>query len=475
MSQATQLIASQYRDAELTRRLWSGVRINVKTFGAQGDGVTDDALAFELAVEALPEVGGVLEFPPGRYYSSRAIFIENKDVTIVGAGVQQTLLFFPDSDGIIYSTTNLFSDGFMCFDLSLVSVANDKYTGIRVAYPSNMGSAWVNTIIERVVCTGSSGIAQYTDGSNNNQVGENNWKVGIYLENSSVSFVSKCVTRAAAPNGGIGVWIAGWTVDVLVQDCRFYGSGIGVNKSDKGEGLIVEQCIFVNVERGVVVNEGATQQQGVWVSVQNSHINYSHQGIAIIKQPQVFIDNCLIYKQGPDSGGFDILLSECDRSRITNSSLIVRQGSGYSNGVVLQNSDTVILGGNIIQEREVGVWVQENCNGIIIRSDNVISDNQTNILNSSPEGVYLEPRQCTFQKVEALNDGQTQITIPIPANTFLSVPKFGNVISSSSNQWIHGYYDYEGSTSTIAKFNIKRNDGATIGTEIVRFSITLTE
>ena len=41
--------------------------INVRDFGALGDGATDDTLAIRAAIAALPGPGGVLFFPPGRY------------------------------------------------------------------------------------------------------------------------------------------------------------------------------------------------------------------------------------------------------------------------------------------------------------------------------------------------------------------------------------------------------------------------
>ncbi len=42
-------------------------QLNVRDFGAIGDGVADDTLALRNALAALPGPGGVLYFPPGRY------------------------------------------------------------------------------------------------------------------------------------------------------------------------------------------------------------------------------------------------------------------------------------------------------------------------------------------------------------------------------------------------------------------------
>ena len=44
--------------------------VNVKAFGAQGDGVTDDTAAIAAAIGAIPTTGGQLFFPPGKYITS---------------------------------------------------------------------------------------------------------------------------------------------------------------------------------------------------------------------------------------------------------------------------------------------------------------------------------------------------------------------------------------------------------------------
>lgn len=41
--------------------------VNVKQFGAKGDGTTDDTEAIQNAINAIPKTGGILYFPPGKY------------------------------------------------------------------------------------------------------------------------------------------------------------------------------------------------------------------------------------------------------------------------------------------------------------------------------------------------------------------------------------------------------------------------
>jgi hypothetical protein len=60
---------------------------NVRTYGAVGDGVADDAAAIQRAINALPARGGVVFFPPGRYLIGTEFSIPNKAVTFQGSGM----------------------------------------------------------------------------------------------------------------------------------------------------------------------------------------------------------------------------------------------------------------------------------------------------------------------------------------------------------------------------------------------------
>ena len=52
-------------------------RLNVKDFGAVGDGTTNDASAIQAAIDALPATGGTVFFPPGNYKINSTITLGN--------------------------------------------------------------------------------------------------------------------------------------------------------------------------------------------------------------------------------------------------------------------------------------------------------------------------------------------------------------------------------------------------------------
>jgi len=60
---------------------------NVKDFGAKGDGISDDILSINMAINNLPKTGGVVYFPPGIYAVSKTLVVSGNGVTIEGAGI----------------------------------------------------------------------------------------------------------------------------------------------------------------------------------------------------------------------------------------------------------------------------------------------------------------------------------------------------------------------------------------------------
>jgi hypothetical protein len=59
--------------------------VNVKWFGAKGDGVTDDTAAIQAAIDSLPTNGGVVDVPAGTHNFSFLV-IDKENVTIRGHG-----------------------------------------------------------------------------------------------------------------------------------------------------------------------------------------------------------------------------------------------------------------------------------------------------------------------------------------------------------------------------------------------------
>jgi len=118
-----------------------GAAVNVLDFGAVGDGVTDDTVAIQLALDSLDGVGGVVVVPAGKYKCTASLLIPS-GVILQGAGVGLWDTVFHNRPKQWTGTSLLFS-GTGAKTSSLVGITDQPTTGgIRGNYKL---SNWMNS------------------------------------------------------------------------------------------------------------------------------------------------------------------------------------------------------------------------------------------------------------------------------------------------------------------------------------------
>ena len=82
----------------LTKKLGNTLTLNIKDFGAKGDGITNDIPAFDAARQVLQtRGGGTIYFPTGKYMSDKNGWrILCRNITLCGDGIDKTYLLTPD-------------------------------------------------------------------------------------------------------------------------------------------------------------------------------------------------------------------------------------------------------------------------------------------------------------------------------------------------------------------------------------------
>lgn len=122
--------------------------VNVKKFGAQGDGVTDDTEAVKKAIDAC-KAFTTLYFPEGKYILSTDLKISINNFSITGAGQDKTTLFFKYGLDQIYPKYNLdfknqtiwsWSGAMVLFD----GTKNSGIQDLKVSFPDSLygGHNW---------------------------------------------------------------------------------------------------------------------------------------------------------------------------------------------------------------------------------------------------------------------------------------------------------------------------------------------
>jgi hypothetical protein len=88
----------------------SGYQYSVRSYGAVGDGVSDDTGAIQATLAAIPATGGVLYFPAGQYKYSGPTLTLTKKVTVLGDGgvnefqngIAISTIDFPSGTGTLF-------------------------------------------------------------------------------------------------------------------------------------------------------------------------------------------------------------------------------------------------------------------------------------------------------------------------------------------------------------------------------------
>lgn len=107
--------------------------VSVKDFGAIGNGIADDRLAFQLAFDYVNSVGGgVVYIPPGRYRKSDTAggqWTMYSNTTLRGAG-DSSVIFWDDTDSVPRSGNDLL----FCSNTVNVAFENFKIEGTALTY-----------------------------------------------------------------------------------------------------------------------------------------------------------------------------------------------------------------------------------------------------------------------------------------------------------------------------------------------------
>jgi len=304
-------------------------------FGAKGDASSDDQAAFNAINTLLPVTGGEIYIPAGCYSLSQSWQLSNKPVTIRGAGVKITMLFFTGTtDGIVYSGSDL-SQTLTIEGFSVISLSNGTTTGLNVSFPVNLGSSWKNCTIRDMIFDGSSSIAAYQ--STNVSQGAARWGIGISCNNVAGLTIDNVHVRGRySTKDSVGIYLTGWTVDLRLVNCILQFHNVAVFKVGELEGFNIDHCtglscnVFIRLWNSNPPVAGAAG--GVSGFISNCHSGNTIRGIDIWRFPQTFITNCLLYQDATSPANTQfahIFASSSDSLKIIGNHM---QGSDGSHG-----------------------------------------------------------------------------------------------------------------------------------------------
>jgi hypothetical protein len=215
--------------------------INVKTYGATGDGSTDDTSAIQDAIDAVPSTGGTVFLPVGTYVVSSTLTIDKDSTTLLGVGAASVIRVSSgalDIDAIKIgngSTTRS-----QCAIRDLRITADGQKTDGRGIFLDKCFKIWLqNLLIEKQYRS-----LQY---SNTTEVWLSSSDVrdtkehGLLLSNDLMSgfdwYITDCVfDNPDVTNVGSGIhWDGGETLVVTNVDLLRFSTGLYVNPTEGHE------------------------------------------------------------------------------------------------------------------------------------------------------------------------------------------------------------------------------------------------
>ena len=252
-----------------------GRPLDVRTFGARGDGVADDTAAVHAGIAAAVNSGRTLLIPKGTYLVGKPIRVTAHGLKIVGAGAQHTVLkASAEMDRLLY----LRGTGMVISRLTLD--ANKKATyGIHAFHLNEQDS--------RLEFLRVHGARSH----------------GIFLDHSQVFEIANCIAQG---NGGDGFYITDCN-GTRISVCRSManrGRGFCVTHTDLSGGCWLLDCdAELNGREGLVVSDMAGTPvvvERMWVETNNKPVSL---GPNIYDAVRIASRNVMLTKSRISTGG----------------------------------------------------------------------------------------------------------------------------------------------------------------------------
>jgi hypothetical protein len=298
-------------DGKRIKRVFDG-KVNVKWFGAKGDGISDDTYAFNAAILSLGVNGGTVSIPDGNWVVTTVINITTP-IKIIGTSFANTK---------IKSSVNGYT--FVIQGVSSVSLLT--------------GNVISDLTIDGGVSIGStSGIyAQYCYNLFFNQVKYKNVTQAIEL--ITVEFAMVDYQYLNGVNAGISFFDC---IDVRFTNSFGFGSKytmlFGVKISSKCDGIKVDTVNIVNADKSLVIenNLGGSGNHPQSILISNSDFGDGNWGLYLTGGFAVSMVNVQVVTNVFDG----IFLSNAGSYKFTN----VSASNNGQNGITIFNTKNAVF------------------------------------------------------------------------------------------------------------------------------------
>lgn len=332
--------------------------VSVKDFGAVGDGVTDDTVAIQAALDAAEGAHTSLYFPAGVYICSNELTYSSTSdfsLRIYGDGAYQTGLKFTGATNGLVITYNEWRDGVLDIEnIGIYAASSTALWALRVSATSYVSSASnKGCYVSNIAIGHEPSLAAAT----------NYWSSGgIYFDNMPHTQVTSSWIRGYnAGTSGVGIYLGDKCISPIIDGCNLYTWLKGVHAvGEDVEGMHIQNNNFINNYDGLYIDaSGTTSGTEVGLQINCNSLDNDHYNIYLNGRNKSVIANNDMYRKQSDTLGFtDVYMTDCTYSVVSNN-VMSRDGGGANpaTAIYLDNSDSTVITGNQVRTRDTGLYI----------------------------------------------------------------------------------------------------------------------
>lgn len=344
--------------------------VDVKSFGAKGDGITDDHSCIQKAMTFAVANKKRIVIPGGTFPSSSALVTSGYPVSLSGSGVSVTKIIFTSTTGgmrfnVDPQGAGIPPDQATISGLTIESHAVVSTPALYISWttyqPNAQGQLWIQDL--NICRNGETGTGSFTS--------------MIKLENCIVGFVSRVtIVGDDSRTADYAIWLLD-CVGIRITDCDInrtkYGIHITKSSAVQTEGILISNSFIYDVNRGV------NAVTAIHVNIIGTHINTNGAScdfcVVYDTVSQSIISGCLLYSggnPGDATGQTTIYLVSGSNNIVTNNLFVALIKANTSFGILLGYCSYCDINGNNINNYPIGVNLSIDASTIY----NMVSSNQ---------------------------------------------------------------------------------------------------
>jgi len=473
--------------------------VTVKSFGAKGDGSTDDKLAFINALSFSVANGMSLYIPNGTYNLNGLTFKATSDLKIIGESTENTIL---KNLGVIAGNSNMQIENFTILDMvgkNAIQIIPTNFSKviIRNIKGYNTNSAFVSrsradSFIEYTSPTKDVGVEwieiDSCDATNFASYGIRlrGYVKGGVISNNRINNIgydtNTGVCGILGGNQGDGNIVLGPIEKVTIRDNIIENiySAYGNNETSEAHGILCYGS-FLTIRNNTIKNLYGSGREEI-----NLDSGYDHEAI-YVKASDTTIDGNIIENGSGDFGQGAIAVKGGSRNKVIGNSIKNMYGMGItfenSQGGIEVTGNTVLLESKTIPRSKVvtcltisgidgGSELLINGNTFINRRPRTVDSKGACCLNisvSKSTNITNNYLYSTTDEVIRISKNAANSTLKIANNDIVSINSriiyLGDVAAMTeitNNRFIQNYtrsvIDFNGNQGTIPKGILKITD-----------------